>query len=230
MIRQLAEHLSICIAAFDDALGGAPSLAGLGSIPPAQRDAAPDALLPAGASGARNAPGDAKSNVEITPVEVRIARRCFVPKLVGNLCCHASRSGAARSVAVVAQVDPSVTFDQVGGLDGYIDKLKEMIFLPLVYPELFERFHVNPPRGVLLYGPPGKSRYTIRRWPKPPHCKTLKLCGVGCSMAPSLSCHSACLMAADIHQQSMLSCRLQAPARRWSRGRWRRRRAGRGAR
>lgn len=55
------------------------------------------------------------------------------------------------------QVDPSVTFDQVGGLDGYIDKLKEMIFLPLVYPELFERFHVNPPRGVLLYGPPGES-------------------------------------------------------------------------
>ena len=48
-----------------------------------------------------------------------------------------------------------MTFDQVGGLDGYIDKLKEMIFLPLVYPELFERFNVAPPRGVLLYGPPG---------------------------------------------------------------------------
>ena len=31
-----------------------------------------------------------------------------------------------------------MTFDQIGGLDGYIDKLKEMIFLPLVYPELFE--------------------------------------------------------------------------------------------
>ena len=63
----------ICIAAFDDALGGAPSLAGLGSIPPAQRDAAPDAMLPAGAGGARSAPGDAKSNVEITPVEVNMA-------------------------------------------------------------------------------------------------------------------------------------------------------------
>lgn len=30
-----------------------------------------------------------------------------------------------------------------------------MIFLPLVYPELFERFHIAPPRGVLFYGPPG---------------------------------------------------------------------------
>lgn len=48
-----------------------------------------------------------------------------------------------------------MTFDQVGGMDHYIRALKEMIFLPLVYPELFERFHVSPPRGVLFYGPPG---------------------------------------------------------------------------
>ena len=56
-----------------------------------------------------------------------------------------------------SQVDPSVTFDQIGGLDGYIDKLKEMVFLPLVYPELFQRFNVTPPRGMLFYGPPGRS-------------------------------------------------------------------------
>ena len=53
------------------------------------------------------------------------------------------------------QVDPSVSFDQVGGLEHYIKALKEMVFLPLVYPELFERFHLSPPRGVLFYGPPG---------------------------------------------------------------------------
>ena len=58
---------------------------------------------------------------------------------------------------VVSQVDPSVSFDQVGGLDHYIKALKEMVFLPLVYPELFERFHLTPPRGVLFYGPPGQS-------------------------------------------------------------------------
>ena len=59
---------------------------------------------------------------------------------------------------MVMQVDPSVTFDQVGGMDHYIRALKEMIFLPLVYPELFERFHISPPRGVLFYGPPGAQR------------------------------------------------------------------------
>lgn len=80
-------------------------------------------------------------------------------------------AGTARTGIDVPQVDPSVTFDQVGGLDGYIDKLKEMIFLPLVYPELFERFHVNPPRGVLLYGPPGESRCMHDlQLVEPPHC------------------------------------------------------------
>lgn len=52
-----------------------------------------------------------------------------------------------------------MSFDQVGGLDRYIKALKEMVFLPLVYPELFERFHITPPRGVLFYGPPGETTY-----------------------------------------------------------------------
>jgi hypothetical protein len=53
-----------------------------------------------------------------------------------------------------------VGFDQVGGLDHYVKALKEMVFLPLVYPELFQRFHIAPPRGVLFYGPPGARRCT----------------------------------------------------------------------
>ena len=38
-----------------------------------------------------------------------------------------------------------------------------MVFLPLVYPELFERFHITPPRGVLFYGPPGGRGGRARR-------------------------------------------------------------------
>ncbi|KAK9862444.1 hypothetical protein WJX84_000192, partial [Apatococcus fuscideae] len=60
-------------------------------------------------------------------------------------------------------VDPSISFDQVGGLDSYIKALKEMVFLPLVYPELFERFHIQPPRGVLFYGPPGTGKTLVAR-------------------------------------------------------------------
>ena len=86
----------------------------------------------------------------------------FCPVHIGvNLCHIPYRQPVERPSSELlfaeSQVDPSVSFEQVGGLDKYIKSLKEMVFLPLVYPELFERFHVQPPRGVLFYGPPGAS-------------------------------------------------------------------------
>ncbi|KAF2192744.1 AAA-domain-containing protein [Zopfia rhizophila CBS 207.26] len=60
-------------------------------------------------------------------------------------------------------VDPNVTFDGVGGLDDHINKLKEMVLLPLLYPEVFQRFHVTPPRGVLFHGPPGTGKTLLAR-------------------------------------------------------------------
>ena len=60
-------------------------------------------------------------------------------------------------------VDPNVNFDSVGGLEGHIDQLKEMVALPLLYPEIFMRFHVTPPRGVLFHGPPGTGKTLLAR-------------------------------------------------------------------
>lgn len=60
-------------------------------------------------------------------------------------------------------VDPNVSFDGVGGLDDHIDRLKEMVALPLLYPEVFTRFHVTPPRGVLFHGPPGTGKTLLAR-------------------------------------------------------------------
>lgn len=74
-------------------------------------------------------------------------------------------SGAAKQanaeITPVA-VDASISFADVGGLDHYVRALKEMVFLPLVYPELFERFSIAPPRGVLFYGPPGAFGGCVR--------------------------------------------------------------------
>ncbi len=66
-------------------------------------------------------------------------------------------AGAKQANAEITPVavDTSITFSDVGGLDHYIRALKEMVFLPLVYPQLFARFSIAPPRGVLFYGPPG---------------------------------------------------------------------------
>ncbi|KAL4784257.1 hypothetical protein BJX76DRAFT_223662 [Aspergillus varians] len=60
-------------------------------------------------------------------------------------------------------VDMNVNFDNVGGLQGHIDQLKEMVSLPLLYPEIFQRFHIVPPRGVLFHGPPGTGKTLLAR-------------------------------------------------------------------
>ncbi|KAH8105428.1 AAA-domain-containing protein [Cristinia sonorae] len=70
--------------------------------------------------------------------------------------------------ATLADVDPlgvnqNVTFDEVGGLDDHINALKEMTLLPLLYPEVFQRFNVTPPRGVLFHGPPGTGKTLLAR-------------------------------------------------------------------
>ena len=44
-----------------------------------------------------------------------------------------------------------------------IHSLKEMTLLPLLYPEVFQRFNVTPPRGVLFHGPPGTGKTLLAR-------------------------------------------------------------------
>ncbi|WP_457741563.1 proteasome-activating nucleotidase [Thermococcus sp.] len=50
---------------------------------------------------------------------------------------------------------PGVTYRDIGGLDKQLQELREAVELPLKHPELFEKVGIEPPKGVLLYGPPG---------------------------------------------------------------------------
>ncbi|MBD2843456.1 CDC48 family AAA ATPase [Erythrobacter rubeus] len=52
----------------------------------------------------------------------------------------------------------AVNYDDVGGMEDTIRQLREMVELPLRYPELFTRLGVDPPKGVLLHGPPGTGK------------------------------------------------------------------------
>lgn len=60
-------------------------------------------------------------------------------------------------------VDMSVDFSQVGGMENHIDQLKEMVQLPLLYPQLFLNLKITPPRGVLFHGPPGTGKTLLAR-------------------------------------------------------------------
>lgn len=57
----------------------------------------------------------------------------------------------------------AVTYEDIGGLQREIRRIREMIELPLRYPEVFERLGIDPPKGVLLHGPPGCGKTLIAR-------------------------------------------------------------------
>jgi len=56
-----------------------------------------------------------------------------------------------------------VRYDDIGGLDYAIEKIRELVELPLKHPELFERLNLDPPKGILLYGPPGTGKTLLAR-------------------------------------------------------------------
>jgi len=56
--------------------------------------------------------------------------------------------------------DPgNISFSEVGGLSEQIRELREVVELPLTNPELFQRVGITPPKGCLLFGPPGRIHY-----------------------------------------------------------------------
>lgn len=58
---------------------------------------------------------------------------------------------------------PRITYDDLGGLKNEVQKIREMIELPMRHPELFEKIGVEAPKGVLLYGPPGTGKTLIAK-------------------------------------------------------------------
>jgi SpoVK/Ycf46/Vps4 family AAA+-type ATPase len=90
------------------------------------------------------------------------------PLQAGGLAGTPANLGKMKDRQALADADPlgvdqNVTFDSVGGLGDHINQLQEMVALPLLYPEVFSRFHVTPPRGVLFHGPPGTGKTLLAR-------------------------------------------------------------------
>ena len=58
---------------------------------------------------------------------------------------------------------PRITYDELGGLKHEVQKIREMVELPMRHPELFEKIGVDAPKGVLLYGPPGTGKTLLAK-------------------------------------------------------------------
>ncbi|MEM0217265.1 MAG: CDC48 family AAA ATPase [Candidatus Nezhaarchaeales archaeon] len=69
----------------------------------------------------------------------------------------------SEKVEKVPKAIPRVTYEDIGGLKDAIQKIREMVELPLRHPELFQRLGIEPPKGVLLYGPPGCGKTLLAK-------------------------------------------------------------------
>ena len=76
---------------------------------------------------------------------------------------------------------PAVSFDDIGGLDETIEAIKEIAMVPLIHPEVYAKSGQEPPRGILLYGPPGVGKTLLAR-----------------ALAREAQCHFICISGPEI--------------------------------
>jgi len=98
--------------------------------------------------GSRTANFKIESTVPPGPVMINPTTQLIIGK-------SKSRKGTEKNA--------SISYEDIGGLGSQVQRIREMIELPLRFPEVFERLGIGAPRGVLLYGPPGCGKTLIAR-------------------------------------------------------------------
>ena len=95
----------------------------------------------------------------------RLSQSRAASRIVSSVPGQGGESGTAGHGSPDASGDsesaPTVTYEDIGGLDEQLELVREMIELPLSEPEVFAHLGIDPPKGVLLHGPPGTGKTLI---------------------------------------------------------------------
>ncbi len=68
-----------------------------------------------------------------------------------------------KAVEITDETIPEITYEDIGGLNDEIKKIREMVEIPLKHPEIFNKLSIEPPKGVLLHGPPGTGKTLLAK-------------------------------------------------------------------
>ncbi|GJJ68139.1 ribosome biogenesis ATPase [Entomortierella parvispora] len=71
---------------------------------------------------------------------------------------HKSSQGSTEGRGGAEHAPPKIRLEDLGGVDHFIEKVKEYVMMPLAHPEVYAHMGVKPPRGILLHGPPGTGK------------------------------------------------------------------------
>jgi transitional endoplasmic reticulum ATPase len=103
------------------------------------------------------------SNPSLGMGEVKLAVASTVPGGVVKITEVTEIQLMPEATEIARDEVPDVTYEDLGGIRDAIQKIREMIELPLKYPELFNRLGIEPPKGVLVLGPPGTGKTLLAK-------------------------------------------------------------------